>query len=107
MERTMKAHAPGAWISLNASYYFPPLCHPASLLDDADLLLGSAHGIAQSLSDLLGQSDDVNPGHLAEALWAVALLVKMGQSSAQEAQRRMQKMRRDGSGADEAEVTEA
>ena len=102
----MKPPAPGAWVSLNASYYFPPLCHPSQLLDDADLLLGSAHGIAQSLSDLLGQTDDTHPADLAEALWGVALLVQMGQSSAQEAHRRICKMREKACGCDAVEAVE-
>ncbi|GLQ98792.1 hypothetical protein [Dyella mobilis] len=90
----MKRRAPGAWISLNTSYYAAPVCQPMSLLDDADLLLGSARGIAQSLSELLSQDGESHPVGLADALWGVALLVEMGQSSAQEANRRIQKLRR-------------
>lgn len=90
----MKPHAPGAWISLNTSYYAAPICDPANLLDDASLLLGSARGITQSLSDLLSEDADSHPADLADALWGVALLIEMGQSSAQEAQRRIQKLRK-------------
>jgi hypothetical protein len=91
----MKQPAPGAWITLNASYYFGPLCDPGKLLDDASLLLNGAQGITQSLSDLLGQGVDINPDDLASALWGASMLIQMGESSAQEAQGRIRKMRRD------------
>lgn len=90
----MKEQAPGEWISLNASYYVGPACHPDPLLDDASLLLDGAHGIIQNLSDALGQDADVNPSDLANALWGAATLVQMGQRSAQEAHERLQKMRK-------------
>jgi hypothetical protein len=90
----MKDPAPGAWITLNASYYFGPLCDPGKLLDDASLLLTGAHGITQSLSDLLGQGEDIHPDDLANALWAASILIQMGQSSTHEAHGRIQKMRK-------------
>jgi hypothetical protein len=89
----MKEPAPDAWITLNASYYVSPLCDPGKLLDDANLLLEGARGITQSLSDLLSQDMDINPDDLANALWAAATLIQMGQRSAQEAHARMQKVR--------------
>lgn len=67
-ERMMKPYAPGAWISLNTSYYAAPICDQANLLDDASLLLGSVRGIAQSLSDLLSEDADSHPADLADAL---------------------------------------
>jgi hypothetical protein len=90
----MKEPAPGAWITLNASYYFGPLCDPGKLLDDASLLLTGAHGVTQSLSDLLGQGEDVDSNDLANALWAVSVLIHMGQHSAEEAHARIRKMQR-------------
>jgi hypothetical protein len=90
----MKDPAPGAWITLNASYYFGPLCDPGTLLDDASLLLDGAHGITRSLSDLLSHDADVDPDDLAKALWAVSTLIEMGQRSAQEAHGRIQKIRK-------------
>jgi hypothetical protein len=90
----MKEPAPGAWVTLNASYYFGPLCDPGKLLDDASLLLTGAHGITQSLSDLLGKGVDINPDDLANALWAAATLIQMGQCSTQEAHGRIQKMQK-------------
>jgi hypothetical protein len=90
----MKDPAPGAWITLNASYYFGPLCDPDKLLDDASLLLTGAHGITQSLSDLLSQESDINSDDLANALWAVSILIQMGQSGTQEAHGRIHKMRK-------------
>jgi hypothetical protein len=89
-EHLMKQQAPDAWISLNASYYIAPLCDPGKLLDDANLLLDGAHGITQSLSDLLSQDVDANPDDLANALWAASTLIQMGQRSAQEAHERIQ-----------------
>jgi hypothetical protein len=95
-ERTMKQQAPGAWISLNASYYVGPLCDPGKLLDDANLLLDGGHGIIRSLSESLSQDADIDSDDLANALWGAAMLVQMGQRSAQEAHERLQKIiRRD------------
>jgi hypothetical protein len=92
--RIMKEHSPGAWITLNASYYFGPLCDPGKLLDDANLLLDGAHGITQTLADLMSQDGDINPDDLAHALWGAATLIQMGQRSVQEAHGRLQKMRK-------------
>jgi hypothetical protein len=89
----MKQHAPEAWISLNANYYIGPACHPGKLLDDASLLLDGAQGITHSLSELLSQGTDVNPGDLANALWGASALIEMGQRCAQEAHGRLMKMR--------------
>lgn len=89
----MKSHAPGAWITLNTSYFAAPVCHPFALLDDASLLLSSAHGITQSFSDLLGQGVDADPNDLAKALWGVSVLIEMGQRSAEEAHKRIREMR--------------
>jgi hypothetical protein len=90
----MKEPAPGTWVTLNASYYFGPLCDPGKLLDDASLLLTGAQGITQSLADLMGQDADINPDDLANALWAASLLIQMGQSSAEESHGRIQRMQR-------------
>jgi hypothetical protein len=90
----MKQRAAEAWITLNASYHVSPLCHPGKLLDDASLLLNGAHGITQSLSDLLSQNVDINPDDLAKALWGASLLIQMGQSSAEEAHGRIRRMRK-------------
>jgi hypothetical protein len=90
----MKQSAPGAWITLNASYYFGPVCPPDKLLDDASLLLTGAHGITQSLADLLSQDSDIHPDDLANALWGVATLIQMGQRSAEEAHERIRKMQK-------------
>jgi hypothetical protein len=89
----MQQPSPSAWITLNASYYIAPLCDPGKLLDDANLLLTGAHGITQSLSELLTQDADINPDDLANALWAASTLIQMGQRSAEEAHGRIQRMR--------------
>ena len=90
----MKQRDRGAWITLNTSYYIGPLCDPATLLDDASLLLDGAQGITQSLADLLSQDADIEANDLAKALSAVSTLIQMGQRSAQEAHARIQKMRK-------------
>jgi hypothetical protein len=87
----MKEQASGAWISLNASYYVGPVCHPDKLLDDANLLLDGAHGMIRSLFDSLSQDVDIEPDDLANALWGAAMLMQMGQRSAQEAHERLRK----------------
>lgn len=89
----MKPREPGAWITLNTSYFAAPVCHPFALLDDASLLLNGAHGITQSLSDLLGQGVDIEPSDLAKALWGASLLIEMGQRSAEEAHKRIRRLR--------------
>jgi hypothetical protein len=90
----MQQPAPGAWITLNASYYIGPLCEPDKLLDDASLLLDGAHGITQSLADLLSQDANVDPDALVNALWAASMLIQMGQRSADEAHARIRKIRK-------------
>jgi hypothetical protein len=92
MEQIMTEQTPDAWITLNASYDFGPLCPPDKLLDDANLLLDGAHGIIRCLSDSLSQDMDIDPGDLANALWGAAMLLQMGQRSAQEAHERLQKI---------------
>jgi hypothetical protein len=88
----MKEPAPGAWVTLNTSYYFGPLCPPDKLLDDANLLLDGAHGIIHSLSESLSQDADIDSEDLANALWGAAMLIQMGQHSAEEAHGRIKKM---------------
>jgi hypothetical protein len=90
----MKHQAPGAWITLNASYYIAPACHPSELLEDANLLLEGAQGVAQSLCDALGQDLDVDPADLANALWAASTLIHLGQRSAQEAHTRLLRIKK-------------
>jgi hypothetical protein len=87
----MKQRAREAWITLNASYDFGPLCDPGKLLDDASLLLDGAHGITQTLADLMSQDVDINPDDLANALWAASTLIQMGQRNTQEAHERIHK----------------
>jgi hypothetical protein len=89
----MKQRAQGAWITLNSSYYCAPACDVSNLLDDASLLLSGARGITQSLSDLLNQGVDIEPGDLASALWGASVLIQLGQSSAEEAHVRIRKIR--------------
>ena len=90
----MKQRDPGAWITLNTSYYIGPLCDPDALLDDASLFLNSAHGITQSFSDLLEAGTDIDPNELAQALWGASMLIEMAKRSAEEAHGRIRKMTR-------------
>jgi hypothetical protein len=90
-EMMMKEQAPDAWISLNATYYVEPACHPDKLLDDTNLFLDGAHGIIQSLFDSLSQDADIDSGDLANALWGAAKLLQMGQRSAQQAHERIRR----------------
>ncbi|GLQ48836.1 hypothetical protein ACFFJT_17705 [Dyella flava] len=103
----MEQHFSGPWIRLNTTYYVAPVGDPAELLEDAQLLLGGANGIAQSLSDLLSQDLDANPADLANALWSAALLVKMGQRNTLEAQYRLRQLRGPMDDVDEEEVAES
>jgi hypothetical protein len=91
----MKRREPGAWTTLNASYYAAPVCHPDKFMDDAILLLSGAHGITQSLSDLLEQRGNINADDLAKALWSASLLMQMGQRSAEEAYGRVRRIRKE------------
>jgi hypothetical protein len=91
----MKRRAPGAWITLNASYYAAPVCHPDKFMDDAILLLNGARGITQSLSDLLEQRGNINADDLAKALWSASVLIQMGQRSAEEAHCRIRRAKKE------------
>jgi hypothetical protein len=99
----MKDHPSAVWITLNASYYIAPLCDPSRLMDDAHQLLEGAHGITQSLSDLLGQGVDIHPDDLAHALSGASMLIEMGQRSAEEGHGRIRRLCREVSQADDAE----
>jgi hypothetical protein len=88
----MKRRAPGAWITLNASYYAAPVCHPDKFMDDAIMLFNGARGIAQSLSGLLEKNGTINADDLAKALWSASVLIQMGQRSAEEAYGRVRKI---------------
>lgn len=82
---TMKKRTHNVWFTLNANYDIAPHSHPAQLLDDASLLLDGAHGITQSLSQLLGDNTDIHPNDLANALWAAGILIQMAQNNTQAA----------------------
>lgn len=82
------------WISLNTQYFIAPVGNPLDLLDDANLLLESARDLARSLSEAVDQSDDSHNQPLAGALWGLATLIELGQSSAREANTRLRKIQR-------------
>jgi hypothetical protein len=87
----MKKNKGNAWFTLNASYFPPVACLPGQLMDDASLFLDGARGMLSSLADMLHEDADVDLDHLAQALWAAATLIEMGQRSAQEEYGRMRK----------------
>ncbi|GLQ46318.1 hypothetical protein GCM10007862_13690 [Dyella lipolytica] len=81
------------WITLNTQYFIAPVGSPLDLLDDANLLLGSAQDLARSLSEAIDQADNINSEHLAGAFWGLATLIELGQSCAREANERLHKIR--------------
>lgn len=74
----MKLSPRDKWISLHTQYYVDPQAKHSSLLMDAHILLDSAHGIVQTLSDTLCDGDVLNNDRLCSALNGVAMLVEMG-----------------------------
>lgn len=83
----MKNDRAGAWFTLNAQYNVAPETDPFKLLDDAGLLLDSARGLAQSLSELLASVEETNLSDLSSAMLGIAILIEMGQRNSEVAQR--------------------
>ena len=81
----MKEKAPGAWLSLNTSYYVAPIGNPLALLDDAYMLLESAHGVVQLMRDALQLSPCVDTRALTLALKGVETLMEMSAGSTEAA----------------------
>jgi hypothetical protein len=73
----MKEKAPGAWLTLNTSYYPAPIGNPLALMDDAYTLLERAHGIVQLMRDALQLSPCVDTRALMLALKGVETLMEM------------------------------
>ena len=88
----MKEKAPGAWLTLNTSYYTAPIGNPLALLDDSYMLLERAQGIVQLMREALQLSPCVDPRSLTLALKAVETLMEMGASSAEEAHIRFEQI---------------
>lgn len=88
----MKEKAPGAWLTLNASYCPAPIGNPLALLDDSCMLLERAHGIVQLMREALQLSPCVDPHALTLALKAVETLMEMSLGSAEEAHVRFEKI---------------
>ncbi len=78
-------------LPLNADYYLAPDAHPDTLLDDANLWLGYAHGMTRALSDALIEGETMVHTDLADALQGVAALMLMGRCCAELAHRRIGK----------------
>jgi hypothetical protein len=73
----MGMHERDSWMTLHTRYLVEPKASPHSLMMDAHIFLDGAHGIAQTMSDLM--SDDViNSDRMCSALNGIALLVEMG-----------------------------
>jgi hypothetical protein len=91
-ETSMKEKAPGAWLTLNTSYYPAPVGNPLSLLDDSYMLLERAHGIVQLMRDALQLSPCVDTRSLTLALKAVETLMEMSAGSAEAAHVRFEEI---------------
>jgi hypothetical protein len=91
-ESLMKEKAPGAWLSLNTSYYVAPIGNPLALLDDSYMLLERAHGIVQLMREALQLSPCVDARSLTLALKAVETLMEMSAGSAEEAHVRFEQI---------------
>jgi hypothetical protein len=73
----MATHERDNWIALHTQYLIDPKASHHSLMMDAHIFLDSAHGIAQTMSDLINE-DVINSDRLCSALNGIALLVEMG-----------------------------
>ena len=85
----MKEKAPGAWLTLNTSYYAAAIGNPLTLLDDSYTLLERAHGVVQLMREALQLSPCVDAHSLTLALRAVETLMEMSAGSAEEAHVRL------------------
>jgi hypothetical protein len=88
----MNEKAPGAWLTLNTSYYPAPIGNPLALLDDSYMLLERAQGIVQLMREALQLSPCVEPRALTLALKAVETLMEMSAGCAEEAHVRLEQI---------------
>jgi len=86
----MKEKAPGAWLTLNASYNPSNKSNPLSLLEDSYMLLECAQGIVHLTRDALQLSPCVDIRALTLTLKAVETLMEMSAGSAEEAHVRLE-----------------
>jgi hypothetical protein len=88
----MKEKAPGAWLTLNTSYYPAPLGSPLALLDDAYILLESAQGIVHLMRDALQLSPCMDARAMTLALRGVETLMDMSAGSTEAAHVRFEEI---------------
>ena len=91
----MKEKAPGAWLTLNTSYYPAPIGNPLALMDDAYTLLERverAHGIVQLMREALQLSPCVDTRSLMLALKGVETLMEMSAGSTEAAHVRFEEI---------------
>jgi hypothetical protein len=88
----MKEKAPGAWLTLNISYYPALVGNPLALLDDAYTLLESAHGIVHLTRDALQLSPCVDTRVTTLALKGVETLMEMSAGSTEAAHLRFEEI---------------
>jgi hypothetical protein len=88
----MKEKAPGAWLTLNTSYYTAPIGNPLALLDDSYMLLERAHGVVHLMREAIQLSPCVNMRSLTLALQAVETLMEMSAGSTEAAHVRFEEM---------------
>jgi hypothetical protein len=84
--------APGAWITLNSSYYPAPIGNALALLDDSYILLERAQGIVQLMRDALQLSPCVDTRALTLALKGVETLMEMSAGSTEAAHVRFEEI---------------
>ncbi|GLQ99798.1 hypothetical protein [Dyella mobilis] len=85
----MSTHSRDQWIALHAQYLVDPQVSRHGLLMDAQIFLDSAHGIAQTMSDVMSEDDIPNSDRLCSALNGIALLVEMGRRCVAQAELRI------------------
>ncbi|GLQ46527.1 hypothetical protein GCM10007862_15780 [Dyella lipolytica] len=88
----MKEKAPGAWLTLNTSYYPAPVGSPLDLLSDSYMLLESAHGIVHLMRNALQLSPCVDARSLTLALKGVETLMEMSAGSTEAAHVRFEQI---------------
>lgn len=85
----MKEKDPGAWLTLNSSYYTAATGNPFALLEDATLLLEQAQGIVHVMRQVLQLSPYVNREAMVLAMQAVTVLMDMSAGSTEAAHVRL------------------
>jgi hypothetical protein len=81
-----------AWLTLNSRYYAAPIGNPLALLNDAQMLMKSAHAVAFLTRDLILLTSNTHKQQLMLALQAVETLTGMAEGCIRVAQVRFVEM---------------